>query len=48
MDKAMHRLMTWAEPGDTMLLSPATASFDLYANYKERGKHFQRVFEALR
>jgi UDP-N-acetylmuramoylalanine--D-glutamate ligase len=48
MDKAVARLMTWAEPGDTMLLSPATASFDLYANYKERGKHFQRVFEALR
>ena len=48
MDKAMHRLMTWAEPGDTMLLSPATASFDLYENYKERGKHFQRVFEELR
>jgi UDP-N-acetylmuramoylalanine--D-glutamate ligase len=48
MDKAVHRLMTWAEPGDTMLLSPATASFDLYENYKERGKHFRRLFEALR
>lgn len=47
LDKAMHRLMTWAEPGDVMLLSPATASFDLYANYKERGNHFARVFEEL-
>jgi len=47
MDKAMARLMTWAEEGDVMLLSPATASFDLYANYKERGNHFQRVFKEL-
>lgn len=47
LDKAMHRLMTWAEEGDVMLLSPATASFDLYANYKERGNHFQRVFGEL-
>lgn len=47
LDKAMHRLMTWAEEGDTMLLSPATSSFDQYPNYKERGNHFQRVFEEL-
>jgi len=47
LDKAMHRLMTWAEEGDVLLLSPATSSFDLYANYKERGDHFQRVFEEL-
>nr|WP_232034746.1 UDP-N-acetylmuramoyl-L-alanine--D-glutamate ligase [Desulfovibrio ferrophilus] len=47
LDNAMRRLMTWAEEGDVMLLSPATASFDQYVNYKERGKHFQRVFEEL-
>lgn len=43
MDRAVPRLMTWAEPGDVMLLSPATASFDLYKDYKERGLHFQRL-----
>ncbi len=48
LEAAVHRLMTWAEPGNIMLLSPATSSFDQYANYKERGNDFQRVFGALK
>lgn len=47
MEKAVKRLMTWAEEGDVMLLSPATASYDQYANYQERGNDFKRVFEEL-
>ncbi|WP_461208264.1 UDP-N-acetylmuramoyl-L-alanine--D-glutamate ligase [Desulfocurvus sp. DL9XJH121] len=47
LEKAVHRLMTWAEQGDVMLLSPATASFDLYKNYKQRGLDFRRIFEEL-
>lgn len=47
MESAVHRLMTWAESGDVMLLSPATSSFDLYENYKQRGEDFRRIFEEL-
>ncbi|MEW5773824.1 MAG: UDP-N-acetylmuramoyl-L-alanine--D-glutamate ligase [Thermodesulfobacteriota bacterium] len=47
MESAVRRLFAMAKKGDVILLSPATASFDLYANYKERGNHFRRIAEAL-
>lgn len=36
-----------AEPGDIVLLSPGCASFDEFANYKERGNHFKEVVRNL-
>ena len=45
---ALTRLRSLAEPGDVVLLSPATSSFDLYANYKARGDHFCRLVRDLR
>ena len=39
-----HRL---AQPGDTVLLSPACASFDQYPDFEVRGDHFRRVVEQL-
>ena len=37
----------YAKPGEVILLSPATASFDLYSGYKARGDDFKRIFREL-
>ncbi|MFW5837646.1 MAG: glutamate ligase domain-containing protein, partial [Desulfovibrionaceae bacterium] len=44
---AVRRLFQQAQPGETILLSPATASFDQYGSYAERGEHFREIFEEL-
>jgi UDP-N-acetylmuramoylalanine--D-glutamate ligase len=36
-----------AQPGDVVLLSPGCASFDEFANYKERGNFFKNVVRNL-
>ena len=40
MDTAVARAMAEAEPGDTVLLAPACASFDQYDNFELRGEDF--------
>jgi UDP-N-acetylmuramoylalanine--D-glutamate ligase len=36
-----------ARPGDIVILSPASASFDAYPNFEERGKHFKELVSVL-
>ncbi|MCA0961910.1 UDP-N-acetylmuramoyl-L-alanine--D-glutamate ligase [Salipiger bermudensis] len=40
MDTAVARTMADAEPGETVLLAPAAASFDQYDNFEQRGDDF--------
>jgi len=45
--EAVARAAAEALPGDTVLLSPACASFDQFKNYAERGRVFQKLVRAL-
>lgn len=48
MEQAVARAVAEAEPGDTVLLAPAAASFDQYDSFEKRGEDFTaRVKAAL-
>lgn len=56
--KAIHRVLTFADavtlaagfarPGESVVLSPACASYDMFKNYEERGTTFKQMVLALR
>ena len=48
MQDAVQRAAELAEAGDAVLLSPACASFDMFENYKQRGRIFAACVAALR
>ncbi|WP_457570447.1 UDP-N-acetylmuramoyl-L-alanine--D-glutamate ligase [Desulfovulcanus sp.] len=43
LEEAVQKIVVDAKPGDIVLLSPGTASFDLFPDYKARGLEFQRL-----
>lgn len=47
MTEAVKASQKLAEKGDTVLLSPACASFDLFENYEDRGKQFKAAVQNL-
>ena len=47
-DDAVRKADAIARPGDTVLLAPACASFDMFSGYAERGDAFRRAVLALK
>ena len=46
-DEAVVEAAACAEPGDTVLLAPACASFDQFPNYMARGDAFGEAVQGL-
>jgi UDP-N-acetylmuramoylalanine--D-glutamate ligase len=47
MDEAVKTSYYLAKKGETVLLSPACASFDLFNNYEDRGRQFKKAVRNL-
>ncbi len=47
MQEAVNKAYRLAEKGDTVLLSPCCASFDLFKNYEDRGEQFKTCVRNL-
>ena len=45
MGQCVQKAVEMAEEGDTVLLSPACASWDMYTNFEQRGDHFKEMVE---
>lgn len=48
MEECVLRSFREASAGDTVLLSPACASWDMYSCFEERGEHFKACVESLK
>jgi UDP-N-acetylmuramoylalanine--D-glutamate ligase len=47
MQEAVEKAFRAAADGETVLLSPACASFDMFDNYAQRGECFKTIVERL-
>ena len=46
-DSAVMCAKALAKEGDTVLLSPACTSFDVFKNFEERGEHFKKIVKGF-
>lgn len=47
LEEAVEQCRSLSCPGDTVLLSPCCASFDLFTSYEDRGRRFKEAVAAL-
>ncbi len=47
LEEAVDKARELADKGDVVTLSPASASFDLYRNFEQRGIHFKNIVNSL-
>ncbi|MCH5245166.1 MAG: UDP-N-acetylmuramoyl-L-alanine--D-glutamate ligase [Muribaculaceae bacterium] len=47
LEDALNAARSFAVPGDTVLLSPCCASFDLFSSYEDRGRQFKAAVAGL-
>jgi UDP-N-acetylmuramoylalanine--D-glutamate ligase len=47
LEEAVSAASAGAEGGDTVLLCPACSSFDMFADYRDRGERFRELVSAL-
>lgn len=47
MKEAVEKAFSMATPGDTVLLSPCCASFDLFTSYEDRGEQFKQCVKEM-
>lgn len=48
LEEAVEKARELSFEGDVVSLSPASASFDLYRNFEERGRHFKNIVNGLK
>jgi UDP-N-acetylmuramoylalanine--D-glutamate ligase len=47
LENALAQARSLARPGDTVLFSPGTSSFDMFRSYEERGDIFKQLVRQI-
>ena len=47
-EDAINECARIAQSGDTVLLSPCCASFDLFKSYEDRGEQFKAIVKSMK